>query len=238
MAQKLTTENYIHVALDSYRQKDIAELKQARVDKERLDYELSSLSGEIFRKHPMARTIRKLCPRPHVFISKQNEDGGWVYMLMWDDRNGKGTSISKSKSSGKILLTGNPRRRAVNAYRKLKAAKSRLNEAVQNHREWSGRKNGFLSYQLRDRPELFERVRDICDIAFRGDSFPFGDNVILQKPGPLPVKGGIDSGTMWESIGIGSKADPKGTAAVLVESFNEEWIHELRKELHLQSTLK
>lgn len=42
--------------------------------------------------------------------------------------------------------------------------------------------------------------------------------------GPKSIKGGIDSGKMWESIAIQPSASPRDAGHILLESFNDEWV--------------
>lgn len=243
MAQRVTRANLIHVALEAHRQKDLDALEAAKADCERLYKELDDLSLEVLLKHPMGKTIRKLCPGAHAFISKQSFPNPRIYKLTWDNGSKyEGMSIRRqresAKSTGEILLTGNPRKRAVNLYKKLETAQSRKDVARDRVARWHSRKKEFLKQRLHEHPDLLERVQDICSLAFKSEPFLTEEDPDPPKPGPLPIKGGIDSGKMWVSQSIGHRADPKVAAKVLIECFNEQWIHELRKELHLQSNLK
>lgn len=227
--QKITKDGPHQYRIEAHKQSEIDKLKEARAECDKLNEKVGLLAEDIFKKHPMAKSIRKICPDAKVSISRRSHPVPYVYDLSWADEH--------EKSSGLIRLTGNPRRRAVALYKKIYKASAKRHKAQRSVNDWRNRKSRFLAQRLSDIPELLDLVKDIAEIAFRSEPFNFHYGK-KPKPGPLPIKGGIDSGKMWESQSIGNEADPKTAAMVLIECFNEPWINELRKELHLQSRPK
>lgn len=159
---RLTDANIIHAAFTLRREGDIR-------GKERLDAEYKGCLVDI---RILARDIlegdtslkRKATGScTNVSISRDGYSKPYKYFLVWS--TGEDKDHEKCSSSGRALLKGNARRRAVRAFKKLSILRARKRNARQRCQDWQGRKRDLVRRRIKDRPDILAKMRGLCEEA-------------------------------------------------------------------------